>query len=1517
MADGVALPKGFTLDPVASPSVPKGFTLDPVEKKGSYLSGAQGLVPDVAEEIGKGIYSGIVSVPQGIAELGAIGVDGVLGTNTGRVVTDAFEAIKPELKGAAGEVTEDLVAFGVGFIPIAGWLGRAGQAAKLAKAGKPMSTAGRSKFTKSAIEFGTTKTGQKALGTWSGLAGSTAVGALGYSTAVASDGRATLSDNFSALPDFLKTEQDEGLTGRQEAGRRLRNKLRVGVEDGILSGVFDVGLKGLAVGSRAIGRTETAGAAAKALRAAPSKVGGAFVKTLDTLDKATFDVGAAPKVKSGMSAATDKFKEYFTASRGADTKLYETVQDARARADLYERQGIKAAEDWKKAADSFLKSAKLQDKTPVDAEKLGSDLNSYLLGANTALDKYGNKALIKAADKMIEVRSELDDRIVTQLEEAIGFKAPLSPEDARLRGQLEALGVTDLPGKRTTSISERMINQRSGRPELQDPVLPGQIKAAKALKEITDAQKSQRGYLRRLFKIYTNPVEFYRNLDLTSKEFDDAVFEVARNNVTGKGRAPNENDLLIAKATVYNTLGLNTLGGVPPEMALENALKSATEAGKGKGFGLLAKERPVLSSVDDIFIERKEILDASPSLRKVMEEITDPVDVYTRTITDMAQANAAADMYTAMRPQGLVSSLFEGVESLVKGGRPALIEVPDATVMSPEEYVAAMAPYNKIAKEQNDIRGQGRFTKNASGELVEDPNYLKGQDVVNERMTALSKAGYVQLKDSKDIEHVFGGSYGDLTGMYASPESYGALTAPLRLGTGALGEAAGILSELRSLSQKMTIVPNPGAQVRNIVGNIGMLAANANLGRETDFTDMLKIFTSSLDNLDEAGLNRLARKVALTGVADTSLVTRALREFRDAGRDLTTTGKFANKIDFYEGKMIPFMRTFEKIYGESDTFFKGLSLLGEEKKIRNALSSSGLRDDPRVFQIMKENGLVRRDPGATKLTEGLDFIEVIAGDVVKDTMPIYPRVGKLVRSIDMVPIFGNFTSFASENIRNTVNIMNRGLKEMAFEVSPSMRKEIGDVAADELTRQFRAMGAQRLMSYYAVASIIPKSMVRASMVATGTTDEQMDAVRQQLPKYMDGHDIVILGNDGKGKVDYIDLSYVSPYAFVIDPVRAALQTYHQKGKLDKSEVEQIASGAWRGLEMFAEPFGQESMIYERLRDVLPKSEILGLGIGRGGKTSTGADVYAETDPLGEQFGEGLGHIMNGLIPEYARLVATVENPFKLEVEPGRVYRSVTGLPGKRGEEYNPFKEGARLITGFTPMTVDLKNDFAFKGLEYGPRRTDAKQSATKVLKRADASMEDMTKAWSKYLDNLYREQSQLYVDIQAARELGLSDSEIRKNLINKANLSRKEVGAIMDGRFFPTAATRELAKDLNAMRSAEGRTSVESSISFEEFNRMSSERMNEPLAKSDPSEERPVAPLPSSLPPGFNLDPVQAPTPAPAPSSLPPGFTLDPLSSLPAPQLPQPTQTASAKINPIVLGNDPATQALANALGRT
>ena len=369
-----------------------------------------------------------------------------------------------------------------------------------------------------------------------------------------------------------------------------------------------------------------------------------------------------------------------------------------------------------------------------------------------------------------------------------------------------------------------------------------------------------------------------------------------------------------------------------------------------------------------------------------------------------------------------------------------------------------------------------------------------------------------------------------------------------------------------------------------------------------------------------------------------------------------------------------------------------------------------------------------------------------------------------------------------------------------------------------------------------------------------------------------------------------------------------MQVYSEKGKLDKSEIEQIASGAWRGFEMFLEPFGSESMIFERFRDVLPSEGLLSFAVGRGGKTATGADVYAETDAQGEKIGESIGHIFNGVIPEYIRLAGQVKNPLTRELEPGRVYRAVAGMPGKRGEEYNSFKEAARLVTGFTPMTVDLRNDFSFKGLEYTPRRTDAKTQASRVIRRADSTMEDMTSAWNKYLDNLYREQSKLYMDIQAARQMGLTEKDIRRNLVKGANIGRKEANSIMRGEFWPTQASKELYKDIIALNKAEGRTRVTDRPSFSTFNRLSRARNGERLAVSDP------VPAERAAPPALNFDDL-------IPQQQPPALNFDDLipqqQGMSTPPIPQPIQTASARVDPAILGNDPATQALAKSLGRS
>ena len=1439
------------------------------EEKGSYFSGAQGLVPDaiegyvdVAEDIGKGIVAGAVSIPQGLMELGAIGIDYALDTNTAGAVTKAFEYIKPETEGVAGEVTEELVAFGLGFVPVAGWLGRAGQAASAAKKGMTVSKAGRSAFGRSAIDFGSSKVGKSILGNKAGMIGSTAIGALGYGTAIGTDGRATLSDNFAILPDALETEEDAGLTGRQEAARRFRNKVRGGVEDMFASAAVDTALTGFGAGARAVGRTETGAAAAKAIQKVPGKVSTGLAQGFDAIG-----LGA---VNKGAKGAKDLFVKYMTPTGGADPLLYENVQDARAVADMSERRGVNAAIDFDKSMTKFLKASKLRNKTPVDAQRVQSALFQFLTGNRKPLESFGDEAMIKAADNMIDVRFDLQQDLIRQLRTEIG-------EDPKTG-------------------------------ELLTPDTPAKQKAAEALEEMLQNQSRENAYLRRQFEQYINPVNFYKNLDLTSKEFDDAVNEVA-GIIAPSGQAVDDATRALAKERVLDTLGLKTLVGQSPEEALQDMIRTVTEQAKGKTLGgAVTKERPVLTSMDDIFVAREPLIDQSPALQKIKGVITDPIEIYKKTISDMAQANAAADMYRAMKDQGLVVNAKDAMEMLQNGGRPSIVDLPDPMRLTPEQYDIAKQPFREIAR---DMGVKAEVVDEAGNTVFVDP----ADQVIEQYREAFRKKGYVSLGDNRDIQHVFGGAYGDLQGRMVSPEAFGALTAPMKFsGNTVLGEAAGMLSQLRSLSQKMTIVPNPGAQVRNIAGNGLMLAANANLGRQTDFSDMFKIFTLSLSDLDEAGLTRLAKKISLSGVEDTSLVVRALQDFRRAGEDLVSSqGKMAKAIDLFQDN-IPFMQTFEKVYSDSDSFFKGLALLGEEKKILNAFEAAGLDPtNPDVYKAFVDQGLAKRySSGVTEFgdTKLLPY-EIMAADAVKDTMPIYPRIGKAVKALDIFPLLGNFTSFASENIRNSANILDRGLKEMSFTVPPELRQKIGEEAASTLEKQIRGAGAQRLASFMAVATIGPNQAVKASMYATGTTPEEYEAMQRLNADFMDGHQMVILNNDHKGKIDCIDLSYVSPYAFVLDPIRAALQIYNEQGKLDKSQIERISAGALRGLTMFAEPFGEESLVYERLRDVLPPEAV----VGRGGSTREGAPVYRDTDSWPTKINKSFGHIMNGIIPSYGAMIAEFDKPLSFTApremfNQGRITRALTGTPDKRGVEYNRFKEAARLVTGFTPMTMDMRNDFKYSGLEYTPRRTEAKTGATAAMKAANLTQEDMLREWDSYLDNLYREQSKLYADVQAARDMGLSDTDIRKNLVQGARVGRAEANAIMNGEFWPTDASKELWKDTIRARQQEGRTFMTDMSDFSPFNQRSRDRLREPLAVSEPTA------YPSAKPASdINFDDL-------IPQSQPqPEINFNDLiprqQGSVMPVAPQPMQTAAAKVNPIVLGNDPATQALAKSLGRS
>jgi hypothetical protein len=234
------------------------------------------------------------------------------------------------------------------------------------------------------------------------------------------------------------------------------------------------------------------------------------------------------------------------------------------------------------------------------------------------------------------------------------------------------------------------------------------------------------------------------------------------------------------------------------------------------------------------------------------------------------------------------------------------------------------------------------------------------------------------------------------------------------------------------------------------------------------------------------------------------------------------------------------------------------------------------------------------------------------------------------------------------------------------------------------------------------------------------------------------------------------------------------------------------------------------------------------------------------------------------------------------------------------------------------MTLDIRNDFAFAGKAYTPRRTETKSAAQRDMKKGNLTMGDMLTSWDTYLDNLYREQSNLYQDIEAARKLmpGLSksrqDTIIRQNLTKGAKLGKAEANAIMNGEFWPTDASKELWKDLIAARKAEGRTFVTDMSDFSPFNQRSRDRRRQSLSLDSPDEApRATVPIVPTFDPSqpFTIEPP-SPVPSVAPTfnpSMP--FTIE------TPAAP-PVSAPSAQVDPTLLGGDPATQALAKSLGR-
>jgi len=343
-------------------------------------------------DIGRGAGAGVVNIVQGLTELGALGIDTAFDTNTLSAVTREMEEFKENLgfvpTGTAGKIAEGLVTYGSAAIPIVGWLGRA---STVAKGGKVL--AGTSRWARSAEAFGRGP-GKVLLNNRAKLAGSTALATGAADVLVAPSTDETISDQFDVLPEILRTEDLEGMTGRQRAAAALRNKFRIGVEGGAVGLGVDASMPVIGATARGLSRAPGAPTVARALSRSMDYAG-------EKLGQSVF------------------LRKNFTTAGLLDKEIKENILSQEGLVDTASANAARLFKNWDKSVRKAMGRQGLFTRNRKGIQAAHSDLYDFMIGQmdeGEYVRRYGEEAR-KAASEMRQQVDGMTDMLAQQLDE--------------------------------------------------------------------------------------------------------------------------------------------------------------------------------------------------------------------------------------------------------------------------------------------------------------------------------------------------------------------------------------------------------------------------------------------------------------------------------------------------------------------------------------------------------------------------------------------------------------------------------------------------------------------------------------------------------------------------------------------------------------------------------------------------------------------------------------------------------------------------------------------------------------------------------------------------------------------------------------------------------------------------------------------------------------------------------------------------------------------------------------------
>ena len=577
------------------------------------------------------------------------------------------------------------------------------------------------------------------------------------------------------------------------------------------------------------------------------------------------------------------------------------------------------------------------------------------------------------------------------------------------------------------------------------------------------------------------------------------------------------------------------------------------------------------------------------------------------------------------------------------------------------------------------------------------------------------------------------------------------------------------LLQLKTGVQYGKTVLSPETQVRNFYSAMMFPLARGVLGGRASATDAIAMVA---DDIFNAGKGNAQAELRLLdninegikyGVLDENIVASelqaVLREVRNGTiESVEGLAKFLEKN--------PLTEKAARLYAGGDNVWKWFTY-NWYKSFTKDLFKGNVENARKWFREV-----AGRELQQTTLTgQKVDINEAIrqaASWYTRNTVPTYSKVPLAIQALRRTP-FGNFVSFPAEMLRTTFNNMMISAREAASD-----------------NPELRSMGIRGLMGLYTTLGGVSLAAKGLYGSVTGLGDNEMNLYKQYFaPEYQANSNLLPLTKPDDGKFKVVNLSDFIPQSVVIEPIEAIFTKLREQKSLGDSDMLEIFFGKNGPVQTFFESYITTPIGFEPFIDV-----------GRG-RTDTGKKIWSDSDPTfgleGSKFSKSFAHILRVLEPGIVTSSRKFKDAILKQPTPTGVVRETSDVIIGAG-------------TGLKPYNVDISEALDYKISEFTRIRSDVFK-AEDFYKFTDVKRRGGDVIVDEFINiqrEAFRLQKDIYNSIQAAKEFGLSDRDIKKLFKARKGISSKTIRNIMRGKFTPvTFSETRFKKKIETLRKRE------------------------------------------------------------------------------------------------------------------